>query len=104
MPEAPASSVPAVLQIHPSDNVCVATRPLGVGTRIVCEDVRFELAEDVRLGTRIIKYGEPIGSLTADVPLGGYVHTHNLESDYLHTFARGEYPERAEPESLEEKA
>lgn len=90
-----------VLQVHPEDNVAVAVRPLRAGTHVSCAGVDFDLTQDVRLGAklalrplaagqRVIKYGEPIGTLTADVPLGGYVHTHNLESDYLHTWARGE--------------
>lgn len=90
-----------VLQIHPDDNVGVAVRPLRAGTRVACGGAAFDLAQDVRLGAKlalrplragecVVKYGEPIGTLTADVPLGGYVHTHNLESDYLRTWARGE--------------
>jgi D-threo-aldose 1-dehydrogenase len=90
-----------VIQIHPDDNVCVAARPLAAGTDIVCGDVNFKLAERCPLGSKlalkplksgdkVIKFGEPIGSVTADVGLGGYIHTHNLESDYLHTYERGD--------------
>ena len=94
-----------VLRIHPDDNVCVATRALAAGTKIVCGGVSFKLAHDVALGaklalaalpsgTKVLKFGEPIGTLTAPVPLGGYVHTQNLESDYLHTHARGAFVEK----------
>lgn len=90
-----------VIQIHPADNVCVATRPLPAGTEIVCGTVQFSLRERCPLGAklaletmqagdRVVKFGEPIGSLTADVEVGDYIHTHNLESDYLHTYRRGE--------------
>ena len=90
-----------VIQIHPDDNVCVATRPLAGGTEIECGDIRFTLKERCRLGSKlalqalsagdkVIKFGEPIGSMTAAVERGGYIHTHNLESDYLHTYERGE--------------
>lgn len=90
-----------VIQIHPDDNVCVAVRPLPAGTEIACGAVTFTLEKacplgaklaltDLKSGNKVIKYGEPIGSLTADVPTGGYIHTHNLESDYLHTYERGE--------------
>ena len=90
-----------VIQIHPEDNVCVATRPLPAGSEIECGTVRFTLGTSCPLGAKLslmpmragdkaIKFGEPIGSLTADVEIGGYIHTHNLESDYLHTFERGE--------------
>lgn len=89
-----------VLRIHAGDNVCVAVRPLAAGTAVQCAGASFVLAHDVRLGAKlalrplragekIFKYGEPIGTLTGDVPLGGYVHTHNLESDYLPTHELG---------------
>jgi hypothetical protein len=90
-----------VLKIHPDDNVCVATRPLPAGTSISCDSVHFVLAVDVQLGAKLalselhvgdkaFKFGESIGSITEKVSLGGYIHTHNLKSDYLHTHERGE--------------
>lgn len=85
----------AVLRIHPNDNICVALHPMEAGTKIVCGSIQFELAHDIRLGAKlalmpmtagstILKFGEPIGLLTEDVELGGYVHTHNLKSEYMH--------------------
>jgi D-threo-aldose 1-dehydrogenase len=90
-----------VLQIHPNDNVCVAVRALPAGWQIQCAGATFVLPEAVPLGAKIalahmkagdkiFKFGEPIGSLTSDVEPGRHVHTHNLESDYLHTYRRGE--------------
>lgn len=83
-----------VLQIHPADNVCVAVRPLPAGKSVLCAKAWFVLKESVPLGAKlalvplkagdkVIKYGEPIGSLTADVATGCYIHTHNLTSDYF---------------------
>lgn len=100
MPDVPPLTLD-VLRINPLDNVCVAMRPLGAGLAIRCEGVAFTLSQPVPLGgklalaplpagSKVVKFGEPIGTLTADVPLGGYIHTHNLESDYLHTHANGE--------------
>jgi hypothetical protein len=90
-----------VLHIHPSDNVCVAVRPLPAGMDIRCGEVEFTLDKPVPLGAKlslatldagekIVKFGEPIGSLTRAVRVGEYIHTHNLESDYLRTYERGE--------------
>lgn len=90
-----------LLQIHPNDNVGVAVRPLFKGARVDCAGTSFELRESVplgakvalahiRAGEKVIKFGEPIGSMTSDVDPGAYIHTHNLESDYLHTYHRGE--------------
>ncbi|MDP7063001.1 MAG: UxaA family hydrolase [Planctomycetota bacterium] len=85
----------AVLRIHPSDNICVALHPMEAGTEIDCGSIQFVLTQDIRLGAKlalmpmsagatILKFGEPIGTLTEDVELGGYVHTHNLKSEYVH--------------------
>lgn len=82
-----------VLRIHPNDNVCVAIHPLAAGSEVVCGELRFTVVEDVRLGAKlalralqkddlIIKFGEPIGFLHQSVAIGGYIHTHNLSSDY----------------------
>ena len=37
-------------------------------------------------GSRIVKYGAPIGIATADIAPGEYVHIHNLRSDYLPSY------------------
>ena len=37
-------------------------------------------------GSRIVKYGAPIGVATRDIGAGEYVHTHNMTSDYLPTY------------------
>ncbi len=90
-----------VLQIHPDDNVGVAVRPLLSGTSVRCGSASFVLSQALPLGAKIalrplrrgdkvVKFGEPIGSMTEDVEVGDYIHTHNLESDYLHTYAEGE--------------
>ena len=34
-------------------------------------------------GGKIVKYGAPIGSATADIAAGAYVHIHNMKSDYI---------------------
>ena len=97
----PAASGKAldVLRIHPSDNVCVATHSIEAGASLRCDAVSFVLTHPVRrgsklaladlpAGTKIIKFGEPIGTLLNSVRLGEYIHTHNLDSDYLPAHAR----------------
>ncbi len=79
------------IRIHPSDNVAVALLPLSKGTVIELEDVSICLKEDIQQGHKfalqdlktgdsIIKYGNPIGHATADIPLGSWIHTHNLKT------------------------
>lgn len=35
---------------------------------------------DIPAGASILKYGESIGMARRDIPAGGYVHVHNVES------------------------
>lgn len=83
-----------VLRIHPNDNICVAIHPLAAGAAVICGEIHFTVLENVRIGAKlalrdlnqddhVIKFGEPIGTLKQGVPVGGYIHTHNLGSDYI---------------------
>jgi len=85
-----------LLQIHASDNVAVASMPLAAGLEIAVAGVSVTVPRDVALGaklavraiakgSKVIKYGEPIGSAVVDIQQGDYVHTHNLHSDYIAT-------------------
>ncbi len=93
-----------LLQIHPDDNVCVSAQQMTANTHVEVRGVRFMLKTDVALGAKlalrtiargekIVKYGEPIGSATENLEIGDYVHTHNMQSDYLPTFKAGEFLE-----------
>ena len=86
------------IRINSTDNVAVALAPLAAGEALdfgaagaaagapvtACEDIprghKVALA-DLPTGACVVKYGQPIGTLTADVPAGGWVHTHNLATD-----------------------
>ena len=83
------------------DNVAVALGTLGPGL-VGCSD-GSEIAVDkevtlgqkiarraIRRGEKIIKYGVSIGSASADIAAGEYVHIHNLKSDYTPTYALDE--------------
>lgn len=89
------------LLLSANDNVCVAVRPLPSGHVVRIGNIEITLPQDVQLGAKIavrplgqgekvLKYGAPIGSTKCSVAAGEHVHTHNLESDYLHTYRRGE--------------
>ncbi|HEY0682039.1 MAG TPA: amidohydrolase family protein [Steroidobacter sp.] len=96
------AQAPAIL-LHPADNVVVCCRAVSAGERIrVGTDeqiVVLEAAElghkiarrPMEMGSKVIKYGASIGSATANVPAGGWVHLHNMKSDYIspHTRALG---------------
>jgi altronate dehydratase small subunit len=96
-----SASDPRLLRLHPDDNVLTVIRTLEAGDPIVVEGVetlmpaRLPLghkiaARAIAAGEKIVKYGAPIGSATCAIAPGEHVHTHNLSSDYLPTFARGE--------------
>lgn len=84
----------AAIRLSPSDNVAVACRSLVPGETIGIDGVALSITESVNLGhkiavlhlkmgDKIIKYGMPIGSATVAVPAGGWVHMHNMQSNYI---------------------
>ena len=96
-----SASDPRLLRLHPDDNVLTVIRTLEAGELLVVEGVetlvpaRLALghkvaARAIAAGEKVVKYGAPIGSATRAIAPGEHVHTHNLRSDYLPTFARGE--------------
>ncbi|MEQ1862827.1 MAG: UxaA family hydrolase [Chthoniobacteraceae bacterium] len=81
---------PHYLRLHPDDNVLtviVAGGEVPLGHKIA--------AREISAGEKIIKYGAPIGSAICAITSGAHVHTHNVKSDYLPTFKRGEGPRHA---------
>ena len=86
-----------VLYLVGGDNVAVATRELAAGSIINVAGSEIELQSTVdvghkfavrpiKTGERIVKYGAPVGSASADIAPGEYVHIHNLQSDYLPSY------------------
>ena len=83
-----------LLLLHPDDNVVIAMTGLhqhaectvdGEVIRILSDTpIGHKIARrDMPAGTRILRYGAPIGSLSEAVARGGHVHSHNLSSDYI---------------------
>ena len=64
-----------MLKIHESDNVAVSLK----GTATIAPGHKQAL-QDIPKGALVIKYGQPIGRTTEDIPEGAWVHTHNLRS------------------------
>lgn len=91
-------SVPHFLVHSPKDNVGVivvegltaGTEMMGVITETDSEVSATALNDipighkvaltDLKTGDTVIKYGEDIGRMIADVSKGGHVHTHNLKT------------------------
>lgn len=83
-----------LLVLAPGDNIAVARLEIAAGTvlQVAGKSVTLQRAlgfghkialRDIAAGERIVKYGAPIGRATEAIPLGGYVHSHNLASDYM---------------------
>ena len=81
------------IKINPSDNVAVALQPLAKGTVIKLDNSTLTLTEEIMQGHKfalkslkpgdsIIKYGNPIGRATAEIPAGSWIHTHNLKTGW----------------------
>jgi hypothetical protein len=88
-----------LILLHPDDNVLICTAPIRAGepmpidgrSVIACEDVALghKVARQALVpGDKVIKYGVPIGSMTAAVAIGAHVHLHNLTSDYIASHTR----------------
>ena len=88
-----------VIVLHPDDNVVVCIRKVSAGDVLPVDGDTITARSDVALGHKIarcfilrgaavVKYGMPIGSSTADIQPGDWVHLHNLKSDYIPTHTR----------------
>ena len=89
----------AGLVLHPEDNVVVCRRDVRAGERLVIQGDVIVARADVALGHKIarrliqrgapvVKYGMSIGSSTAEIQPGDWVHLHNLKSDYIPSHTR----------------
>ena len=95
-----------LLLLDEADNVLVATSRIRAGETVMVADKAVAMPADlpighkiarraIGLGEKIVKYGAPIGSATADIAAGAHVHVHNVKSDYTPTYhledVRAEY-------------
>jgi hypothetical protein len=87
---------PRLLLLSPDDNVLVVLGTIKAGEQVLVEgktvtaQSRIVLAHkmarlDISQGTKIIKYGAPIGSATCNITCGDHVHLKNIKSDYTAT-------------------
>ena len=85
--------------LHPNDNVLICRKQSAAGDHVELDGSNVCLHEDILVGhkiarrslnagDRVIKYGAPIGSMTAAVAAGGHVHLHNMKSDYIASHTR----------------
>ncbi len=81
-----------LIRLHRKDNVVVARVGLSAGAVITFEDRELTVSRavaaghkvavaDVPKGSVVFKYGENIGTASADISVGDLVHVHNLDFD-----------------------
>jgi hypothetical protein len=99
MPKRHAMTTSTVIMLHPADNVVVCRRNVSAGESLPMDGDVVIACADVALGHKIarrfipqgaavVKYGMSIGSATADIRPGEWVHMHNLKSDYISSHTR----------------
>lgn len=87
-----------LLVLAAGDDVAIAARDLDPGPRRTSDGRTVDLTGPVPLGHKValrdldpgehvVRHGMSIGSATTGIRRGDWVHTHNLASDYLATFA-----------------
>jgi hypothetical protein len=80
--------------LHEDDNVLVVVSPVAAGDLLPVSGGTVPAREGIAIGHKIarralavgdkvIKYGAPIGSMTAAVAPGEWIHMHNMKSDYI---------------------
>jgi altronate dehydratase small subunit len=93
-----------IILLSDTDNVVVACEQIDAGSAVEIGGEIIKVQGDVGLGhkiarqdiavdDKILKYGAPIGRAIKTIPQGAHVHTHNIDSDYLHSHTGRQNPE-----------
>lgn len=86
-----------LIQLDLQDNILVARQEIRKDEHIAILGKEIKIKQTIKLGfkvasrkinidEKIIKYGIPIGSATAEILQGEIVHVHNMKSDYSPTY------------------
>ncbi len=99
--DTPAQISPAdqLILLHPDDNVLICVAPIAAGDILPTSGGTIPAREGITVGhkvargslaagDKVIKYGAPIGSMTAAANPGEWVHMHNMKSDYIAAHSR----------------
>ena len=92
-------TAPAVILLHPDDNVLVCCRQVTTGEYVAYEGGMVQVRADVALGHKLArspllagdqirKYGMSIGTATQAIASGDWVHLHNMKSNYIEAHTR----------------
>lgn len=95
-----------LILLHPDDNVLICVSPIEAGDMLLIGGGIVPAREGITVGhklargplsagDKVIKYGAPIGSMTAAAQPGDWVHMHNMKSDYISSHTRTALEEKA---------
>jgi D-threo-aldose 1-dehydrogenase len=95
-----------LILLHPDDNVLICVSPIAAGDILTVSGGTIPSREGITVGhkvarahlaagEKVIKYGAPIGSMTADAAGGEWVHMHNMKSDYIASHTRSTMSEQS---------
>lgn len=93
------SAINQLILLHPDDNVLICVAPIAAGDVLPISGGTIPAREGITVGhkvarsalsagDKVIKYGAPIGSMTAAAGTGEWVHMHNMKSDYIASHTR----------------
>ena len=84
------------IKVHLADIVATVIQPVQAGETVTWSQPDGQLGQltaaeqlpcyhklalqPIAKGEQVIKYGQVIGIATQDIPQGGWVHTHNIDS------------------------
>ncbi len=96
-----AGSDARLMRVAEGDNVLIVRAPIEAGERFLVSGQPVVAGSALRLGFKVaatdleagvtaLRSGTPIGRTTSAIGRGQLIHTHNLESLYMRTHARGE--------------
>jgi hypothetical protein len=85
--------------INKNDNVLVCCQAVKTGELIMFDGHEIQITANIDVGhkiaktplikgSKVIRYGVPIGSSITDVAIGEHVHIHNMKSDYIPSHTR----------------
>jgi len=98
--------IPKAIQIDDRDNVATVSTEVPMGEEVEVLSPDGDIVSKLRTsdaipfghkialsaiekGTNVVKYGEVIGSATAQIDVGKWVHVHNVESVTVPTIGIG---------------
>ena len=98
-PDAHAEAAVNAIPLHPNDNVVLAKIAIKAGENVRLPGDSMTAEDDIDVGHKVaradlavadavIKYGAPIGTMTASISRAAHAHVHNMESNYVATHTR----------------